>query len=242
MKDFFTKEKRKILLILVIILICVTCLIIFLFISNNSKEKKNIQPTETENTLQTVATKEKIKIEYAGLTKSGDFVIKITNDNNVPVCLSSITTDYKDKDGKSVRNVNSFDSFVCVPANSFTYAFNIGFEENFSDYPKYEFDCELSNISDYFVYNGIDITSKDTGDQIEVELNNNSGSNIEEICVTVVYYKNNKIVGIKPGYEDETIANNEKTNIEIEYPNDEEYKEISFDKYEVYYTHASIEN
>lgn len=199
--------------------------------------------SDTSNSVQTkvsVST-EKVNMEYAGLTEAGDFVIKVTNNNDGAVCLSDITTVYKDDSGNFAKKVSADQSFVCIPANSFTYVYNWGYDEKFETYPTYEFSCELANISEDFIYNGIDITSNDTGDQIAVILTNNSGSTIESSSVVVLFFRDEKIVGVENGYADETVATGNNAYINVSYPDDSDYDEVSFDKYEVYYTKASLE-
>lgn len=183
---------------------------------------------------------ENITMEKVGITKYGDFVIKVTNNNEGAVCLSSITTIFKDSSGNFVISKEADQSFVCIPAKGVTYVHNWGYDENYSQYPTYEFKCEFGNISDYFVYNGIELKSNNTGKQIAVTLTNNSGKTIESANVTVVYYQGNEIVGITTGYSDTTVANGSNAYINVEYAKDSRYQEVSFDKYEVYYTQASV--
>ncbi len=183
---------------------------------------------------------ENIIIEKVGITKAGDFVIKVTNNNEGSVCLSSITTIFKDSNGNFVVSKEADQSFVCIPAKGVTYVHNWGFEENYSQYPIYEFNCELANISNNFVYNGIELKSNNTESQIAVTLTNNSGETIESATITVLYYKANDIVGVERGYSNTTVANGSNAYINVKYPMDSRYKEVPFDRYEVYYTQASI--
>lgn len=197
--------------------------------SNSGNEVKKVS-VSTEN----------IIMEKVGITKAGDFVIKVTNNNEGSVCLSSITTIFKDSNGNFAVSKEAYQSFVCIPAKGITYVHNWGYNENYSQYPIYEFNCELANISNDFVYNGIELKSNNTGSQIAVTLTNNSGETIESATITTLYYKGNDIVGIETGYSSTAVANGSNAYINVEYPVDSRYNEVSFDRYEVYYTKASI--
>lgn len=197
--------------------------------------------SNSENGVKKVSVStENIIMEKVGITKAGDFVIKVTNNNEGSVCLSSITTIFKDSNGNFAVSKEAYQSFVCIPAKGITYVHNWGYNENYSQYPIYEFNCELANISNDFVYNGIELKSNNTGSQIAVTLTNNSGETIESATITTLYYKGNDIVGIETGYSSTAVANGSNAYINVEYPVDSRYNEISFDRYEVYYTKASI--
>lgn len=114
-----------------------------------------------------------------------------------------------------------------------------GYNEDFSSYSKYEFSCELANISEDFIYSDLDITSKNTGKQISVTVKNNSKEVLSGIDIVIAYYKNDVIVGIKDGYSNETINPDSNAYINVEYPEDNRYKPVSFDRYEVHYINAS---
>jgi len=181
-----------------------------------------------------------VVIEKVGITKAGDFVIKVTNNNDGAVCLSSISTVYKDASGNFMEKVEAGDGFICIPAKSSTLAYNWGYDKDFTKYPNYEFSCELANISDSFVYDNIDITSNNTGKQIAVTLKNNTDKTINDCRVLVAYYQNNEIVGVETGYSSDTTSAGASAYINVDYPDDSNYKEVSFDKYEVYYINAGI--
>lgn len=181
-----------------------------------------------------------VVMEKVGITKAGDFVIKVTNNNDGAVCLSSISTIFKDANGNFMEKTEADSAFVCIPAKSSTLVHNWGFEKDFTQYPNYEFSCELANISDSFIYNNIDITSNNTGKQIAVTLKNNTDKTITDCKVLVAYYKNNEIVGVVTGYSGDTTSAGASAYMNIDYPEDSNYDEVAFDKYEVYYINAGI--
>ncbi len=185
---------------------------------------------------------DKVSVEKVAITKSGDFVVKVTNDNEGSVCLSSIKANFKDKDGNFALSKDAETSFVVIPGESSTYAFFWGYDEDYSQYPSVSFQTELANISDEFAHAGIELSSNNTGKQIAVTVKNNCGKKITDARVTVLYYKNNNIVGVEEGFTDSGADNGGETYINVDYPSDKNYDEVGFDKYEVYYVHASLED
>lgn len=183
--------------------------------------------------------KENIEIEALGITKSGDFAIKVTNNNDVPVNIDTVSTIFKDENGTFMEKVETYDSYICIDANSETIVYDWGFDEDFSQYQNYEFSFDLSNIAEDFLYSNFEVSSTDTGDQISVQIKNNNSESVESIDVNVVYYENGSIVGIQSGYSyDSTIAEGESAYINVYYPEDADYNEVSFDEYEIYITQA----
>lgn len=189
------------------------------------------------------ASVENILIEKAGITNSGDFVVKVTNNNSKAVCLSGITVNFMDQDGTFQLSEHSYQSFICIPAGGTTYVYLWNYDKDYNKYPEYEFKTEFANIADNFVYNGIDIQSTNTGEQIAVTLTNNSMRTIEYPKVVVVYYKNGTIVGVEEGTSNVSsgkISNGAKAYLNVDYAKDSNYNNVSFDKYEVYYISAEI--
>lgn len=189
--------------------------------------------------------KENIKIEYVGITKSGDFVIKVTNNNNVPVQISEITTIYKDSNDTFMKKVTSDDQYFGIEANSEVYVHNWGYQEHFEQYEKYEFDFNFSdswNFKDSVIGN-YEIKANNTGENIALEIKNNNNVSINNVKVGVVFYKENQIVGYVNGYDyDNTISSGMPAYINVKYPKDSNYKEVSFDNYKVYILNAGKAN
>lgn len=197
-------------------------------------------PSVTTQSKVVVST-ENIEIEKAGITKSGDFVIKVTNNNDGAVCLSDIITVYKDSAGNFLKKVSAYESYICIPAKSHTYVYNWGYDDKFETYSNYEFSCELASYTDEFIFNGLDITSNDTGEQIAVTVANNTGETIERVNVNVVYYKGEEIVGIEYGWADESVTEGNNAYINVDYPVDSNYDDVAFDRFAVYYVRGEIQ-
>lgn len=188
-----------------------------------------------------LATTDNVEIEKMDITKHGDLVIKITNNNSTPVCLSYISAVFKDSNGNFVLKKQAQESFIVVPANGTTYDYFFGYGEDYSQYPEVSFSSEFANISYMFALNGIEITANNTGSQIAVVAKNNSGKSLSSVEVIVLYYQGNEIVGVETGSDFSTTANGSEAYINVEYPDDKSYKDVPFDRYEVYYLSAHLD-
>lgn len=186
-------------------------------------------------------TADKILVEEAGYTKAGDFVVKVTNNNQGSVCISTIKANFKDSNGNFVLSKESNDSFIVIPAETSIYTYFWGYEEDYSQYPAVSYNVELANIADSFAASGIEISSNNTGSQIAVTLKNQTGNEISGAQVNVIYYLGNEIVGAEEGYSDTKTQDQEEMYINVDYPQDKNYNDVSFDRYEVYYINASYE-
>ena len=184
---------------------------------------------------------DEVSIEKIGLTKAGDLVVKVTNNNEGSVCLSEIKANFKDEDGNFVVSKEADSSYIVIPGKSSMITYFWGYDENYSDYPNVTFQTELSNISNSFAHEGIELSSKNTGKQIAVTLKNTSGKKITDARVVVIYYKDGNVVGAESGYTDQSANNGEETYINVSYASDENYDDVNFDTYEVYYVNASYD-
>lgn len=183
---------------------------------------------------------EEVQVEKVGLTKAGDLVVKITNNNEGSVCLSDVKANFKDANGNFAVSKGFETLFMVIPGKSSVLTYFWGYGEDYSQYPNVSFQSKLANISDSFAHSGIDLTSNNTGKQIAVTVKNNSGKQITDASVVVIYYQGNEVVGAERGYTDSGAPNGGETYINVDYPDDKNYDSVSFDKYEVYYVKASV--
>ena len=186
-------------------------------------------------------TSNNVKIEKMNITRHGDLVVKITNNNSTPVCLSDISAVFKDANGNFVFKKMAQESYIIVPANGVTYDYFFGYKEDYSQYPEVSFSSEFASISFMFALEGIEISSNNTGSQIAVVAKNNSGKSLSSIDVIVLYYQGDEIVGVETGHDFSTTDNGSEAYINVEYPDDRSYKDVPFDKYEVYYLKAHLD-
>ena len=250
-----SSSKTAYVLMFVFLVCFIIALILFIYQRNeyNELKEKYDSLAEVEITYQdysyadyglsasTNDLEENIEVEALGIAENGDFVIKVTNNNDEAVNIESVETIFKDEDGTFIKKVETYDMFFCVDANSEVIVYNWGYDEDFSQYAEYEFEVSLSNIGDSFLYNNFEILSTDTGDQISIQVTNNNSESIESMEVNVAYYLNGTIVGIESGYSDSTVAEGENAYINVDYPVDSDYDEVEFDEYEVYLISANTE-
>lgn len=192
------------------------------------------------NPKKVVVTADKVNVEEVGLTKAGDLVVKITNNNEGSVCLSYVYANFKDSAGNFAFKENLNNSFVCIPGNSSTMGYFWGYDRDYSQYPDVTFNCELANISDSFADSGVDVSSNNTGSQIAVTLKNSTGKPINHTSVVVIYYNGDEVVGAEYGSDNSTISAGGESFINVDYPTDKNYKDVEFDRFETYYVNASF--
>lgn len=264
MKELLKKWYVLVIVLLVISTIVFACL----FVSTNkkltnaesevSKLEEKLERNKNKNKKETGTTyadtqkdsskktseeklKENIKIEYVGMTKAGDFVMKVVNNNDEPVHISEITTIYKDANDTFMKKATSNNQYFGIEANSETYVHNWGYKENYAQYPKYEFDFSFSgswNFNDSVIGN-YEVKANNTGEHIAVEIKNNNSKSIRNVAVGTVFYKDNQIVGYVNGYDyDNTTANGKSVYVNVAYPQDGNYKDVAFDDYKVFVLNA----
>jgi hypothetical protein len=239
------KKKAKVMAIIAIVL-CVLGFGIAVGTSGSTSSDRTtgrgITNSSGDSKSKTVkVSTDKVEMSALGITAKGDFVIKVTNNNEGSVCLSTITTVFKDANGAFAVKKAAQESFAVIPAGQSIVVHDFGYGEDFSQYPTYEFSCELANISDNFLAEGIEIESSDTGKQIAVTVKNGSDKTIGSTEVSVDYYAGDQIVGVDTGYADSTTAAGASTYINVDYPKDSKYKDVGFDSYQVSYIHAEIQ-
>ncbi len=183
--------------------------------------------------------KQNIAIESLGITANGDFAFKITNNNDEPVYLDSVSVVFKDANGNFALKDDSDVSYFSIPANTEVINFLWGLGEDYSQYPNYEFEIEMASSysKENMLCDNFEIKSNNTGEQIAVEVVNNNEEATENTEVVVAYYQGDKIVGCETGYG-KGAATGESTYINVDYPVDSDYDEVTFDKYEVYLLRA----
>lgn len=234
------KKKNKGMAIAGVILSVLGLILCFSVDSETNTSGTGITNDSGKGTKTVQVSTDKVKVEKMGLTKAGDLVVKVTNNNKGSVCLSSITANFKDSSGNFALKKEAESSFVVIPAESSTLVYFWGYDENYSQYPDVSFKTELANISNYFAATGIKLSSNNTGSQIAVTLKNDSGKTISSSNVVVIYYSGDEIVGAETGYDDSTVSNGSEAFINVDYPEDSDYNSVSFDKFEVYYINASF--
>ena len=197
----------------------------------------NFLNTEVDNTEK---LKENVAVEGLGITANGDFAFKITNNNSEPVYIDSVNVVFKDADGNFALKEDGYVSYFAIPANTEVVNYVWGYGQDFSQYTNYDFEVQMSEYrsEDDILCDNFEITSNNTGDQIAVEVKNNNDEAVRSMNIVVAYYQGDNIVGVETGdaYEETSAGGTAYAN--VDYPVDDDYNEISFDKYEVYFLGA----
>lgn len=252
------KKKRKAQSIVGIVLSAITLVLVILtfvnlfrtigdlgeaFKDSFSSSEENILDdsflnTEVDNTDK---LKENITAEALGITASGDFAFKITNNNDEPVYIDSANVIFKDANGNFALKESGFVSYFSIPANSEVVNYVWGYSQDYSQYPNYEFDFQLSESwsSEDMLCENFEVTSNNTGSQIAVEVKNNNNVATRSMNVVVAYYQGDNIVGCEEGDAYEEVAAGGTAYVNVDYPTDSRYRDVAFDRYEVYFLGAN---
>lgn len=225
----------------------VVVLVIFTYM-NIEKEIDNISSTTSTNIetgkqqiTNNSKLKEQIKIETLGIAINGDFIFKVSNDNNQTIFLDTVNVIFKDENGNFMEKVESDSQFFGIGANAELILLASGYKKDYSKYPNYEYEFELSSeyMSRNCIVDDFELLANNTGEQISVQVKNNNDIEVEDIHILVAYYKGGQIVGCVDGYDFDTKTKVEGTAyINVEYPEDSKYNEVQFDDYKVYLVKA----
>ncbi len=225
------------MLIIIIAVLCVIGLGVGIYFI--TKPSKNTGEVDIEKEIKEQQEKEAKELEtqigtqYTKL-KNGDYLIIIDNNSSKDIMADGVVEFYDDS--KSVYSQEVYANSYIAP-NSKGYAIVRGSRLEGVKYNKVVPKIEAGYY--YFKSYGDKIThtEEQKDDHLLITTVNNSGITLEDIVVSVLYYDvNNNIIG----FEDELIADNltaGATNyVEVDYPTDEDYNEISFSRYEVMIT------
>ncbi len=252
-------EKEIKRLRIVVIILAIIAILEFFIIANNTNDTvaqvnsnttvgyidKNSNLEDTSKELTDDEIKDNILVEFAGITASGDFVLKVTNNNDRTVIIDNIETIFRDENNTFAEKAETHDEYFGIQAHKTIYVYNWGFEKDFSKYSNYEFNVNLANSSYILEKETVDnfeVTANNSGEQIAVEIKNNNKFSIKYVKINIVYFKNGEVIGIQRGTDIMSNATSPQgtTYINVEYPEDSKYKEVSFDDYEVYLISADI--
>lgn len=184
--------------------------------------------------------KNNIEAEELGYTESGDFVIRVKNNNDNPVYIDNINVNFFDENETFMTKENTYDSYFCIPAKGEIVTYVWGYEKELEKYPITKIDILL--LEPFYTYytENFEIESNDTGEQMAISIKNNNDSELDCISVNVLYLENDKVVGIESGtsYDEGIQPNGGMAYINVDYPSDRDYDEVQFDDSKVYITSA----
>lgn len=245
------KKKDKTKSIVGIVLCAITILLVIMTLQNISNSFNKTETTTSTNietgkleTTDNETLKENVEIEAIGLTENGDFAFKIKNNNSQTIFIDTVNIVFKDNNGNFMEKAQSYASYFGIGANSEIVNYAWGYDKDFSKYPNYEFEIELSDswMTEDIAVDNFEIISNNTGEQISVQVKNNNDISFRSINVLVAYYRNGTLVGCVNGYaNDTTTSANGTAYINVDYPEDENYNNVSFDTYKTYLIEANKE-
>ena len=231
------KNLKIIVLIIMILLIGIFALT---GCANGNGEVMNPSYTEPETIEAEEQAIEELKTniekEVMGITPSGDYVIKLKNNNNTPVYVDDVSVRFFDAEGNFVKKENAYDSYFCIPANNEVVTYVKRYDNNFSEYAKSEIEVILGEPLYTYYSENLDVKANDTNEEIAVTIVNNNDAELDCIEVNVVFLKEGSVVGIEEGisYDEKIEANGGAAYINVDYPSDSDYEEVAFDEFKVY--------
>ena len=180
--------------------------------------------------------KKNIEKEVMGITQSGDYVIKLKNNNDVPVYVDDVSVRFFDAEGNFVKKENTYDSYFCIPANNEVVTYVWGYDNNFSEYSKSEIEIMLGEPLYTYLSENFEVKASDTNEEIAVTIVNNNDAELDSMKINVVFLKEGSVVGIEDGsiYDEKIEANGGAAYINVDYPSDSDYEDVTFDEFKVY--------
>lgn len=244
------KKTNNLLTVIIIIVVIALILGVILLTNNKEDSSQDEKTTQTEENNNKVTNNQDSQddedeiynydqeknladnIKTSGvLAEDGKFVVFVTNKNNVIVDID-IKVEFFDANGKSLGYDVIYIFGVISNAEIAEYIYSP--PANFTNY-KIIVEANATYVTTY--YDKVTLTHKDNGEEIVVIAKNNSQDVIEDIDVTVVYYKGDKVVGIKMDYAMD-IKPGAEEELNFYYPYDNNYNDLEFDSYKVYLVSA----
>ena len=192
-------------------------------------ELPTVQPDDSQN--EEASDIEKNISSNGILTEGNRFIVFATNNNTVAVDMD-IEVEYYDENGIFVGSTQEY--LTAVGAGREVAVEMWDPPAVFSTYKIY-IEAEKTEEKDYF--DQIEMTNNNNGQNIVVQVKNNSDETIDYITVAVVYYAQGKVVGITDGIASE-VKTGRAGNFTLHYPYDSNYENVQFDEYKVLVTEA----
>lgn len=175
--------------------------------------------------------KKLIKYESYEPSNSNYIVTKFTNTSSSPVYLEKISIIYYNS-GKMVYTDSDYD--FLIHSNSEGLA---SFNKPKSPYTSFEISYSVANTNKYYIgasaSDKIKINSNKSVDGVTVSAKNTLDKEITKSDIGIIFYKNNEVLDfdIKTIY---SISSGSTQYIQFRGPIDNEYNNITFDKYELF--------
>lgn len=199
-------------------------------IPNENEEDDN----QTNNDVTQITNEENSNVKGV-VAKDGKLILFTKNDKKVAVDME-FEVEFYDENGVIVGS--DTEQLTAVGAGREVAVQMSDLPKNFKNYKVYV-DEEKSEQIEFF--DKIEVTHNNNGDNIVVQVKNNSQEEIENIMVLVVYYNQGEIVGSDYDMVFD-VKKGRSGNFTLYAPYDSEYNEIKFDDYKVIVTEAFNSN
>lgn len=226
-------------ILLVIVIIALLCVLLPNNSSNNNNNSSLIENNDTDE--KDDIENEDLNVEEDDsnvkyntyITNDGEMIIIATN-NNKNVVDIEFEIEYYDKSNKLVGR--GYADISAVSKNS-QFALDVyDAPKSYDSYKVYVDVEETDNISYLGKLTATHNNNKDE-EEVIVQVKNTTDKEIEYIGVSIVFYKDNKIVGYDDSLDGE-IKSGMSANFTFSYPYDESYDTIYFDDYQVFINEA----
>jgi len=166
------------------------------------------------------------------LAKNGRLIVFAENKNDFAIRMN-IEVEFYDEEEKIVKSGK--DSLYGVRPSSEIAVEIYDTPESFATYKIY---VDAEKEDSYITYDKeLELTDNNTGEEVAVQVKNNSENKIDWLTVSVVYYKDKEPVGISEGLESD-IKPGRAANFNVGYAYDKNYDDVEFDDYKVFINEA----
>lgn len=223
-------------------------IVLFVFIAisgcgkNNSKTNltgtNTSTGTNTNNNVSNLGTSQKTETELeknikssGAVTDLGKLIVFVINENDVAVDIE-IEVEFYDTNGLIVGSDSRSLEAVGAKAEVVTELWST--PDSFDNYKIY---VDVNQTTEHSYFDMLELIHNNNGEEIVVQVKNNSNDTIEYITVSVVYFQGDKVVGYE--YDSESdIKSGRSGNFTLSFPHNKQYDDVYFDNYKVYINEA----
>lgn len=220
---------KKIPIIILIIILIIVLIVLLKGLMSPEEPLDNDQGTQTEETSPENLIDQRYSIEPTNLA-NGNIMVDINNKNKISID-AEVAIEFVDANGQTVKNETT--TIKNIPPKSHYYStITVAPELRGLQY-RVNSILSVNKFKDYYVDKVVVVNKTEEEENLLVELKNDSISTIDTLEVYAIFYdENNKVIGLEKNSVKKVAADN-SVSIKVNYPKDQEYKSISFSKYEI---------
>lgn len=225
----------------IVLLIVIVVVVYFVFIkkdnNNNNNNDQVIDRTKEieEATKKAEEMDNNVNVVLLDKLSSRDFAVEIENNNSTAVTVE-VNIIFYDLNGNII---DTKEVYSYVEKNSKWYkGVYVSSDSGIKNYAKAEITKKVYDWSKYSLTSSVEAKlTQGTDGKVFAQLTNKSDKIIEDAEISVLFYYQNKIVGVETVDFDNIRANASETE-EVDIPWDDNYKAIQYDKVEIASTFA----